>query len=79
MEGDTSFEGLAESTGGVIGREIGGALQGERFFVGVGELQRKVNKPLDAIDQGAYYVSIARGASDPEVAGLEDANEVVRV
>jgi hypothetical protein len=64
-----------------MGRETGGALQGERFFVGVGELKRKVNKPLDVVEQGAYYVSIARGASELEleVAGLEDANEVVRV
>jgi hypothetical protein len=49
LEGETSLEGLAESTGGVIGRETGGALHGERFFVGVGELKRKVNKPSDAI------------------------------
>jgi len=38
FEGETSFEGLVID-GGVIGRETGGALRGERSLIGVGELQ----------------------------------------
>lgn len=39
FEGETSFMGLGGASGGVAGRDIGGALQGERFLVGVGELR----------------------------------------
>lgn len=38
FEGETSFDGLGGARGGVAGREIGGALHGDRFLVGVGEL-----------------------------------------
>jgi hypothetical protein len=37
FDGETSLEGLEGAGGGVVGREIGGALHGERSFLGVGE------------------------------------------
>ena len=40
LEGETSFVGLTQDCVGVAGREMGGALQGERFFLGVGEYVR---------------------------------------
>lgn len=43
LEGETSFEGLGGARGGVIGREIGGALHGERCLVGVGELETLIS------------------------------------
>ena len=39
FDGETSFVGLGGARGGVVGRATGGALHGERFLVGVGELQ----------------------------------------
>jgi hypothetical protein len=42
FEGEASFEGLG-NWGGVLGRDIGGALRGERCFLGVGELN-EVNR-----------------------------------
>lgn len=37
FDGETSLDGLGGARGGVAGREIGGALQGDRFLFGVGE------------------------------------------
>ena len=42
FEGETSFDGLT-GAGGVVGRETGGALYGDRCFLGVGELQDAVS------------------------------------
>lgn len=39
FEGETSFVWLPGVNVGVVGRNMGGALRGERFFVGVGELE----------------------------------------
>lgn len=39
FDGETSFVGLRGASGGVAGRDTGGALQEERFLVGVGELR----------------------------------------
>lgn len=47
LEGDTSFVGLGGARGGVPGREMGGALCGDRCLVGVGEYVRMASAPLD--------------------------------
>ena len=47
LDGDTSFEGLAGKSGGVDGREIGGALHGERNLVGVGTYVRIALAPFE--------------------------------
>ncbi len=47
LDGDTSFVGLGGKSGGVDGREIGGALHGERSFVGVGIYVSIALAPLD--------------------------------
>ena len=39
LEGETSFDGLEGARGGVLERTTGGALHGDRCFLGVGELQ----------------------------------------
>ena len=47
LEGETSLLGLSGASGGVPGRERGGALHGERFFVGVGEYVRRAGASCD--------------------------------
>lgn len=51
LDGDTSLEGLWGAEG-VLGREMGGALRGDRCLVGVGELVKvgrsvRVNIQID--------------------------------
>jgi hypothetical protein len=48
FEGETSLVGLGGASGGVAGREMGGALQGERCLVGVGEYVRIGRGAFDA-------------------------------
>ena len=48
FEGETSLLGLGGARGGVDGREMGGALQGERCLVGVGEYVRIANPPSNS-------------------------------
>lgn len=47
FEGETNFVGLGGARGGVVGREMGGALHGDRCLVGVGEYVRMASAPLD--------------------------------
>lgn len=63
FDGETSLVGLGGARGGVPGRAIGGALQGERRLVGVGEYVRIASPPWD----------------DEEVSGLDEANEADRI
>lgn len=56
FDGETSLVGLEGVNGGVVGRVIGGALQGERFLVGVGELQASQYHVYDQILRVTHYV-----------------------
>ena len=61
LDGETSFDGLGGASGGVLGREIGGAFRGERCFVGVGELDGvscgTLSNGRDQLDEYSFTVT----------------------